>query len=174
MTTVKRRTAAWASAAVIALACGGPSLATAEEGADGPEGTVATYADVPEGTVAVNDLLWRVGKPGESVPWTEANEYCATLEHAGFDDWRLPTLEELRAVHDAAAESGLPAQLELGDCCAWSSTSLAEVPAEAKGELPDPSNDLSGYYWGLLFASGIEYYSFQRFPDGVAMCVREP
>ena len=150
-------------AALSGLACSaGTSPAHAQDGT------------APEGTVAIDGLLWRLGTNGESVAWTAAHEYCATLEHAGFDDWRLPTLLELRAVHDPAAESGLHAQLELDDCCAWSSTNLVEVPAEAKGQLPDPSNDPAEYYWGFLFASGIEYYSFQRFPDGVAMCVREP
>ena len=28
------------------------------------------------------------------VPWIEAEAYVDTLTYAGFDDWRLPTLEE--------------------------------------------------------------------------------
>jgi hypothetical protein len=110
---------------------------------------------------------------GESVPWNAANEYCETLEHAGFDDWRLPTLLELESLHDPSEESGLRAPFDLGDCCAWSSTSLVDIPPERKGVLPDPSQAPANYYWGLLFANGIRYYSFERFPDGSAMCVRD-
>lgn len=82
--------------------------------------------------------------------------------------------EPVERLHDPSRESGLHAPLELGDCCLWSSTNLVDVPAEAKGGLPDPANDPADYYWGFLFASGDRYYSFRRFPDGLAACVREP
>lgn len=130
--------------------------------------------DPPEDTVRADGLLWHVAADGENVGWDAAREYCETLEHAGFSDWRLPTLAELERLHDPSRESGLHAPLELGDCCLWSSTNLVDVPAEAKGGLPDPANDPADYYWGFLFASGDRYYSFRRFPDGLAACVREP
>src|SRR5690606_17622430 len=83
----------------------------------------------------VGGLMWALVTNGESVPWSAANEYCDTLEHAGFDDWRLPTLRELESLHDPSADSGLRAPFVLGDCCAWSSTNLVEMPPERKGTL---------------------------------------
>jgi hypothetical protein len=147
----------------------------AREGADASSSVLAQLGTPPApDTALVDDLLWRIGTNGENVPWNQAEAYCATLEHAGFDDWRLPTLAELEAIHDPSADTGLRAPLEIDDCCAWSSTNLVEEPAAAKGALPDPTNDPSDYYWGFLFGSGDRYYSFRSFPDGLAMCVREP
>lgn len=121
----------------------------------------------------VDGLTWALVTNGETVPWTDAKEYCDTLAHAGFDDWRLPTLSELESLHDPSAESGLRAPFVLDDCCAWSSTNLVEMPPERKGALPDPSLAPANYYWGFLFDGGIRYYSYERFPDGSAMCVRD-
>ncbi len=130
-------------------------------------------ADTTDGAALVEGLLWQRGTNGASVPWDAAHEYCETLEHAGFDDWRLPTLAELETLHDPSRDSGIRAPLELDDCCVWSATNLVDVPPEAKGQLPPPTNAPADYYWGYLFASGVRYYSFRRFPDGLAMCVRD-
>lgn len=164
-TTMTHRAATWTTLAVLA------ALASIDRGDDAH---AQQQEDVPEGTVAVGDLLWYLGSTAETVPWSEAHEYCETLEHGGFDDWRLPVLAELETLHDPSADDGIRAPFELADCCAWSSTNLVELPAEAKGVLPDPTNDPADYYWGFLFTGGVRYYSFGRFPDGLAMCVREP
>jgi len=160
----RRAAAPSAAAALAALACLVAAMPLpAQESADSP-------AD----TASVDGLLWHVAADGGNVAWDAARDYCETLEHAGFDDWRLPTLAELERLHDPSRDSGLSAPLALGDCCLWSSTSLVDEPAEPKGELPDPANDPADYYWGFLFPSGARYYSFRRFPDGLAACVREP
>jgi hypothetical protein len=124
------------------------------------------------GDVAVIDeLMWSLEMSGVSA-WAEANEFCDTLETGGFDDWRLPTLSELEALHDPGAPSSLRGPFELDDCCAWSSTSLEELPADRKGNLPAPGGPPGNYYWGFLFAGGIGYYSNSRQLDGFAMCAR--
>jgi hypothetical protein len=177
MTRLEWRTAKRTVIAVTAaLVCANAAApARAQDGPDTSDSSRAQQsADSSADTAAVGDLLWRIGTNGEYVPWNQANAYCETLEHAGFDDWRLPTLAELEAIHDPSADSGLRAPLEIDDCCAWSSTNLVDEPAAAKGALPDPTNDPSDYYWGFLFGSGDRYYSFRSFPDGLAMCVREP
>ena len=127
------------------------------------------------GVAEIAGLVWATGTNGENVPWEDANAYCDTLELAGRDDWRLPTLAELETLHDpaAAGRGQIRAPLELEDCCAWSSTSFAELPADRKGVLPEPLAEPEAYYWGFLFAGGIRYYSLGRFPDGEALCVRD-
>lgn len=165
MTMLEQRTALLTTIAALA----------ALAGLDMTEPVLAQEGSEPSREVAlVENLLWQVGTNGENVPWDEAHEYCETLELAGFDDWRLPTLVELESLHDPSSDSGAHAAIELDDCCTWSATNLVMQPAEAKGRLPDPANDLADYYWGFLFPSGDRYYSFRRFPDGLAMCVREP
>jgi hypothetical protein len=124
-------------------------------------------------TIVVDGKMWSLVTSAEPLPWTEANAFCETLDLEGHSDWRLPSLLELEALHDPSAESGLPAPIELDDCCAWSSSNLLEIPAEQKGNLPEPGQGPQQYYWGYLFASGVRYYSSRGFPDGLALCVRE-
>jgi hypothetical protein len=128
-----------------------------------------------DGDIAViENLMWAVATNGENLPWSDADQYCETLELGGHDDWRLPTLPEVEALHDPAADArgGIRSPFELDECCVWSSTNLVELEADAKGVLPEPTNAPADYYWGVLFPSGVRYYSFGRFPDGQALCVR--
>jgi hypothetical protein len=135
----------------------------------GPTGS----AQDDSGATVVDGRSWALETSVAAAPWTEAEEHCATLEAAGFDDWRLPTLFELESLLDASTGDTLPGGLALEDCCAWSSTNLVELAPEAKGVLPDPAMGPDQYYWGLLFPDGIRYYSMSRFPDGLALCTRD-
>jgi len=47
------------------------------------------YTDDEEGAYFHKRSLGKVGD------WNHSNAYCRTLEYAGFDNWRLPTLDEL-------------------------------------------------------------------------------
>src|SRR5690606_17211145 len=71
--------------------------------------------DADNETETVDGLMWSLVTNGESVPWNPANEFCETLEHAGFVDWRLPTLQELETLHDASAENGMRAPFAIDD-----------------------------------------------------------
>ena len=126
-----------------------------------------------DNAVVVDGMMWS-NESSAPVPWNQADEFCETLETEGFTDWRLPTLFELEALHDPEAHGGIRISFELEDCCAWSSMNLAELGAERKGNLPEQGGAPAEYYWGFLFAGGISYYSNGRFPDGLALCVREP
>jgi len=63
-------------------------------------------------------LMW-VKNPHTDLPekfkgemtWQDAKEACEELDFAGYDDWRLPTVEELRALVDytKGGKSGEPA-----------------------------------------------------------------
>lgn len=123
-----------------------------------------------EGTVEIGGLIWAAASNGEDVPWAEADAYCRTLELAGHSDWRLPTLDEVRMLHDPQAEGEISSSIELPGCCLWSSTTLEEREPDVGGQGGAPSN----YAWGFLFDGGIEYYSVMFFPDGQALCAREP
>lgn len=133
----------------------------------------ASGQNAPGETVVVDGRMWSTATSAEAMPWAEAEAYCDTLESGGHQDWRLPRLAELETLHDAATASGLPAPLALNDCCAWSADNLVAVPAERKGQLPDPSGAPDQYYWGFLFSNAVSYFSNGRFPDGSALCVRD-
>lgn len=119
----------------------------------------------------VDGTMWSL-VTSDTVPWAEADAFCESLDTGGYTDWRLPQLFELEALHDPSADDSIKGPFELDDCCAWSSESLADVAAEPKGQLPPPGGAPDQYYWGVLLADGISYYSNGRFPDGFAMCLR--
>jgi hypothetical protein len=63
------------------------------------------HADKGVVTDKVTKLMWqRNAAPGEYT-WEAAKTYCAELEHAGFDDWRLPTRIELVSLVDFTTTS---------------------------------------------------------------------
>jgi Protein of unknown function (DUF1566) len=45
-------------------------------------------------------LTWAKKDNGSDLDWHEATAYCAKSRLAGFDDWRLPSLEELQGIYD--------------------------------------------------------------------------
>ena len=59
------------------------------------------FADNGNGTVtdSAAELMWQQGEGGLR-SWQDVSAYCAALSLAGHDDWRLPTVEELRSLAD--------------------------------------------------------------------------
>lgn len=129
-----------------------------------------TSASIANDTVTVDGLQWMAASSGENLKWPDAVAYCEELELVGQDDWRLPMLEELEALHDPEADEGIRDPFVIGDCCLWSGESLVDRPAEDGDEIggaPDM------YHWGFMFDGGFPYYAVHIFEDGRAMCVRE-
>lgn len=136
-------------------------------------GLTSGQAQDESAVVTIDGLMWSLEMSGVT-PWPAANEFCDTLETAGFADWRLPELAELEALYDPDAEGSIRAPLVLDDCCAWSATDLTGREAEPKPGLPDPPFPPTVYRWGFVFPGGITYFSVINQLDGFAMCVREP
>lgn len=123
-------------------------------------------------TITLDSLEWAPASNGEDIKWPEAVEYCAALSLAGHDDWRLPTLAELEALHDADAEGGegIRSPFVIGSCCLWSSESLVDRPAEDGDEI---AGRAEMYHWGFMFDGGFTYYAVHIFDDGRALCTRD-
>ena len=71
----------------------------------------------------------------DKVTWKKALEECEKLEHAGYEDWRLPTIKELHTLTDFSGDHYDPATdttifLEF-QITYWSSTTFASEPSEA-------------------------------------------
>lgn len=48
------------------------------------------------------NLIWQDNDDAKSIKkdWGNARRYCAHLTLGGYDDWRLPSMEELRSIVD--------------------------------------------------------------------------
>ncbi len=90
----------------------GPALATAKE--IGRDGRFIAYDN---GTVldTVSGLMWAATDNGYDMDWKGAKSYCENYREGGYTDWRLPTQDELAALHDPAitykTDCGFSAQL---------------------------------------------------------------
>ncbi len=53
-----------------------------------------------DGTVTDTEtgLMWQQGNVSENMNWKDSLAYCENLSFAGYDDWRMPTREELRSI----------------------------------------------------------------------------
>ena len=109
---------------------------------------------------SVTGLLWTVQDNGSDMSWDQANAYCENLELDGQTDWRLPKLDELKAVFDRSVKKQYKARgpIELGAAAVWSG-----------------SKNNSGDAWSLNFFNGGTSMSPTRGgcgSAGRALCVR--
>ncbi len=50
-------------------------------------------------------LMWAAKDNGKAMSWKGAVKYCRTLRVAGYSDWRLATLDELKGIYDENANA---------------------------------------------------------------------
>jgi hypothetical protein len=60
------------------------------------------FVDNRNGTISDlrTGLMWSKTDNGFDINWDDAKEYCEKLELAEFNDWRLPTISELKTLID--------------------------------------------------------------------------
>ena len=104
-------------------------------GAKGDKNIWATmdrsFVDNGDGTVTdvKNGLMWESRAKEQDVPWNKAADYAQNLSLAGHSDWRLPTPEELMALHQANV------------ACAWHGPTLISGAITVwSSEQKDPSS----------------------------------
>ena len=85
------------AASLVCLLC-----SSAAFGADAPGFTAGFSRDDAKNVVtdSVYKLMWQDGEEIFKGDYDEAVKYCENLNFAGFDDWRLPTVNELLSITD--------------------------------------------------------------------------
>ncbi len=71
-------------------------------------------------------LMWADKDNDEPINWHDAKAYCENYRAGGYDDWRMPTIEELKGLYDKNITSSNGAYhitelIHLTSCCPWSS-----------------------------------------------------
>lgn len=87
------------------LACGSSGISQADSSTTTPDQTRRSDAPTIDGppaplppTRVVGEITWQVTPSSEVFVFSAAKAYCASLDLAGRQDWRLPTIDELRSL----------------------------------------------------------------------------
>jgi hypothetical protein len=89
-------------------------------------------------------LMWQDDEASKIVKktWTEAIDYCESLSFAGFDDWRLPNLNELYSIGDNSTIKNI--FVNVSPSYYWSSTTNASNTSIARNVFFLNGNDSNG------------------------------
>lgn len=105
-------------------------------------------------------LMWQDDESAETVTknWEEAKGYCQNLNFAGYSDWRLPTIDELKSIVDTNNTPAIKKEFKNSvSTTYWSST---------------PNADISSYAWFVRFYNGDDD-TYVKYNDHYVRCVRD-
>lgn len=108
---------------------------------------------VPKGYIFQGGLTW-MPTNHSTMTWPVANAYCTNTVINGHSGWRLPTVDELKGLHDSGAMNGKG--WAMGSV--WSSTS--------------PSTFITGYHKQFILTLGIVGPNDDTFGGNYVTCVR--
>jgi len=100
-------------------------------------GQIGTFIDNGNATVTdtATGLMWQKGTVCDRVRWEEAIRYCENLSLDGYDDWRLPNINELLSLVDYNSYMPTIDILFFPDTLSsdfyWSSTTCLEIIEKA-------------------------------------------
>jgi len=129
----------WAKSAVLLLslaAIQASAQSVPERQGDARETQIRGYWIDPS-----TGMMWAGKDNGKDVSWKHAVKYCRDLRLAGYSDWRLATLEELKGIYDKNANA----------------------PGRAG---PGTGRPFTFHVKGNLFLTGNQWTSTQRIIDG--------
>lgn len=91
---------------------------------------------IENGDIIVKDsttgLIWQGTVEDKDLTWDEALVYCENLIYAGYNDWRLPNVNELETLLDfEESEEPFSAFPDIPGWRFWSSTSSSSGPSKA-------------------------------------------
>jgi len=138
-------------------------------------------------------LSWQNGDE-MNLRWSLAINYCEDLTWGGYDDWRLPTISELRSLIRGCPETEAGGTCGVTDDCLdsdcrsdWCDGCRSDFGPGPEGEYwPEQLETGKGWWywssseasavnhaWGILFDSGNVFSGHQIYFDCRARCVRD-
>jgi hypothetical protein len=106
------------------------------------------------------NLMWTTKDNGRPIDWNGAESYCKSLTLNEYQDWRLPTIEELKKLYDPKGGGQYNIRRELMLTHPWVLSSEKE---EKEG---------SSFVRGFKFIDGKSYKVDLEGAQGRALCVR--
>ena len=135
------------------------------------------------GTVNLGNLQWS-NKAPRYMNWNDAVNYCENLNEGGFDDWRLPNIDELRTIiqnHPGTQSGGsCPISEKAGklssndwtkDCRGRDGSNFSKLGDIGWFWSSSTLSDSSNGAWGVTFNNGDVGHSGKYNVDSVR-CVR--
>ena len=126
-----------------------PESTDDEEGQQIP-GVIIITDEIKKEYPELKNLRMIQKESSDYMTWNDSMQYAKDLDLGGFNDWRLPTMEELRGIYRAKQALGIPADYHWY----WSGSE-----ADASGA------------WYVYFSGGGVYSSY-KFNTYYVRCVR--
>ena len=133
-----------------------------------------------------NGLIWQAGKVSTNT-WAGALDYCEALDLAGFSDWRLPNIDELKSLVKGCASTplctvtssctGFTACNGGSDHCKKGCASGNYLPPEIGQQkesywTSDEEAQATTNAWLVSFTTGSVHYMKKTWDNQLARCVR--
>ena len=101
-------------------------------------------------------LVWQNPAPDDLMYWQEAIDYCENLTLDGHDDWRLPTIDELRSLVRGCQQTEPGGGCEVTESCLLFSC-WDDNPDPCYG-CPSGEGPDNGCYWPAGMDGPCDYY----------------
>jgi len=101
-------------------------------------------------------LRWAGKDNGRDVSWKGAVKYCRNLRLAGYSDWRLATIDELRGIYEKTANAPGLAGMHDDDPTIWHVKGNLFLTGDqwSSDQRMDDRGHPSGYVWYYDFNEG--------------------
>jgi hypothetical protein len=100
---------------------------------------------------ANSGLCWQNPPPDQEFTWEDAALYCDNLSLGGFDDWRLPDIQELISIMRGCVDGDTTGDLSSSECGVTDPDCLnydcLQQGCKSCDPQQGPDNNPPGWYW---------------------------